>query len=66
MRLILGINVTPVNRCLDKKLLILGFEIPDLLAVFLLLAVLNFFFGGGGAGSILVTWLPPLILAMLL
>jgi len=55
-----------MSRSLDKKLLVLGFEIPDLLAVFLLLAALNFFLGGGGGATILLIWLPPLFLAIIL
>jgi hypothetical protein len=62
----MAVDVTPVSRSLDKKLLILGFELVDLLAVFLFLALLNFFFGGGGVVSLALTWLPPLALALLL
>ncbi len=36
---------TSVSKSLDKKLMIFGFEVPDLLALFLLISTLNFFFG---------------------
>ena len=56
----MSLTVTPVSRSLDKKLLVLGFEIPDLLAIFLFLAVLNFVFGGhGGFTTIVIVWGPP-------
>ena len=60
------LNSSPVSRCLDTKLLILGFEIPDLLAIFLLLAVLNFMFGSIGGVTSLIVWALPLGLAVLL
>ncbi len=59
------LNTTPVSQCLDKRLTIMGFEIPDLLAVFLLLAVLNFLFANSGHVLLLV-WLPPTALALIL
>lgn len=33
------------SQSLEKKLLIMGFEVPDVLAIFLLLSILNFSFG---------------------
>jgi len=62
---LLALNTTPVSQCLDKKLLIFGYEIPDLLAIFLLLSVLNFTFGSTGMKLYLV-WLPTLTLALTL
>lgn len=56
---------TPVSKCLDKKTKIFGFEMPDLLLVFMLLAVLNLFFGKTDQ-KLLLVWLPPAILALVL
>lgn len=61
----MGLESTPVSKCLDKKTLILGFEMPDLLIVFMLLAVLNFLFGQTNQ-KLLLVWLPPLVLAAVL
>ncbi len=61
----MSLKTTPVSKCLDKKLLIMGFEIPDLLAVFFLLAVLNFLFGSSG-NALLLVWLPSITLAVIL
>jgi hypothetical protein len=38
------IEQSQVYKCLEKKTLILGFELPDLFALSLLLCVLNFIF----------------------
>ena len=62
----MNLQTTPVSRCLDNKLLILGFEVPDLLAIFLLLAILNFMFGRIGGWSVAFIWGAPLSLAALL
>lgn len=43
----------------------LGFEVPDLLAIFLLLTVLNFAFGESSAKPFLV-WLPTIAAAVTL
>ena len=59
------LRTEPVSKCLEKKLLFLGFEIPDVLAIFFLLSVLNFLFGSAGAKLFLV-WLPTLALAITL
>ena len=61
----MSLKVVPVSRCLDKKLQILGYEVPDLLCIFLFLSILNFSFGGLGQKFLLV-WLPSLILAIIL
>lgn len=55
-------KVTPVSKCLDKKLQMFGFEMPDLLAIFLLLSILNLVFGGHPYKMFFV-WVPPLVLA---
>lgn len=56
-------RTTSVSKCLDKKLLVLGFEIPDLLALFLTISVLNFLFGSSPLRLFLV-WLPSVFLAL--
>ena len=40
----MGLKTSEVYRCLEKKTLIFGFEMLDLFAVFLVLAILNFVF----------------------
>ena len=61
----MSIKTTQVSKCLDKKLLIMGYEVPDLLAIFLLLSVLNLTVGQFGAKLFLV-WLPTISFAMIL
>jgi hypothetical protein len=56
---------TPVSRCLDKKMIVLGFEVPDLLFIFLTLSILNFLFGMTSMKLVLV-WLPTFALALTL
>jgi hypothetical protein len=60
----MSIKTTKVSRSLDKKLKLFGFEVFDLLLVFLLLAILNLMFGGGGIVSVATVWLPPAFLAL--
>lgn len=55
----------PTSQSLEKKLLILGFEVPDVLAIFLLLSILNFIFGQTGYKLFLV-WLPVMAIALIL
>ena len=57
------LKTTEVSRCLDKKMLIMGFEIPDLLFIFLLMSVLNFLFGTSNL-KLLLVWLPSLTIAL--
>ena len=38
------LKTTEVSRCLDKRMEMLGFEIPDLLIIFITISVLNFIF----------------------
>jgi len=54
----------PVNQCLDKKLLIFGYEIPEVLAIFFMLSVLNFIFPSGF--KLLFVWIPTLAVAVVL
>ena len=61
----MSIRRTPVSRCLDKKLLLFGYEVFDLLAVFMLLAILNILFGGTRF-ELIICWLPPVVLAIFL
>jgi hypothetical protein len=58
----MALKTSEVYRCLDKKALVLGFEIVDLFAVFLVLAILNFFFRGVPY-KFFFTWMPALFLA---
>ena len=55
----------PVAKCLDQKLTVLGFEVPDLFAIFLLLSILHLFLGDLG-NQILLIWLPTLSVALTL
>jgi hypothetical protein len=59
------IKANPVSKCLDKKLVIFGFEVPDLLAVFIVLSLLNLIFGQSNF-KLLLVWMPSLALALLL
>ncbi len=56
------IRTTPVSKCLDKKLKVFGFEVMDLLALFLTISILNFIFGKTDLKLVLV-WMPSLALA---
>jgi hypothetical protein len=58
-----GLRSTPVSRCLEKKILFIGYELPDVLAVFLCLAGLNLAFGRSDYKLALV-WLPTVSLAV--
>lgn len=55
----------PTSQSLDKKLLILGYEVPDVLAIFLLLSILNFLFGQTNY-KLFFVWLPVVIVAVIL
>ena len=61
----MALKTEPIAKCLDKKLLMLGFEVPDILAIFLLLTLLNFAFGETGA-KLLLVWLPTIAAAVVL
>ena len=58
-------KVTEVSKCLEKKLLLFGFEIPDLIAIFVFLSVLNLAFGNHPY-KLFFVWVPPAILAIIL
>lgn len=60
----LGLRTVSVNQCLDKKLLIFGYEIPEILAIFFLLSVLNFVFPTGF--KLILVWIPTLTVAIVL
>jgi hypothetical protein len=55
----------PTSQSLEKKLLILGYEVPDVLAIFLLLSILNFMFGQTNQ-KLLLVWLPVVVVALVL
>lgn len=57
------LKTTEVSRCLDKKMTIMGYEIPDLLVIFITMSILNFLFGTSDLKLYLV-WIPSLALAM--
>ena len=61
----MSIKCTPVSKCLDKKILIWGFEMADLLVIFIMLAILNFLFGQTNQ-KLLLVWLPPLLCGLVL
>lgn len=61
----MALKYTSVSKCLDKKLRIAGFEIPDLLILFLTVSILNFVFGRTDLKLFLV-WIPSALLAGLL
>jgi len=61
----LALRSEPTSQSLDKKLLILGFEVPDVLAIFLLLSILNFLFGQNNY-KLFFVWLPVIIIAVIL
>lgn len=54
-----------VSKSLDRKLTLLGYEVMDVLAIFLTLSVLNLLFGQSGAAWLMV-WLPSVSLAVVL
>lgn len=59
----MGLKSTGVSRCLEKKLLLFGFELPDLLVIFFFLSVLNLILGSAGHDCLLI-WLPATSLAL--
>lgn len=56
-------KVVPMSKCLDKKLLLFGFEMADLFLIFITLSILNLFFGRTDQ-KILLVWLPPTLMAL--
>lgn len=61
----MALRSEPTSQSLEKKLLIMGFEIPDVLAIFLLLSILNFSFGQTNHKFALV-WGPVVAFAVIL
>ena len=61
----MSLRSVPVSQCLEKKLRIFGFEVPDILATFITLSVLNFIFGQAHS-KLMFVWLPSLALAAVL
>lgn len=60
-----SLQTTPVAKCLDKKLMLFGFEVLDVLVIFITLSVLNLIFGQTSL-KIFFVWIPTLILAAVL
>ena len=58
----MAIRNIPVSRCLDKKLMILGFEVPEMLLIFLVLSVLQLLFSDANA-DLLYIWMPTALLS---
>ncbi len=61
----MSIRAEPTSHSLERKLLILGFEVPDILSIFLLLSILNFTFGQTNYKLVLV-WAPVVAAATVL
>lgn len=61
----MALRTSEVYRCLEKKTLVMGFEIVDLFVVFSVLAVLNFVLRGVPY-KFLLSWGPALGLAAFL
>jgi hypothetical protein len=60
-----ALKTSQVYRCLEKKMLIFGFEIVDLFAIFSFLAVLNLI-SRGMPYKFCLTWGPAMALAIFL
>lgn len=61
----MSLRSEPTSQSLEKKLLIMGFEVPDVLAIFLLLSILNFLFGQTNY-KLLLVWGQVISIAILL
>lgn len=59
-----GLRESTVSKCLDKKLTMLGYEVPDLMVIFVTLSTLNFIFGDGL--KLPCVWLPTIAIALTL
>ena len=59
----MALQNTPVSQSLERKLRIFGFEVPDVLLIFLVLSALNFLFGQTGQ-KLLFVWSPVATLAL--
>lgn len=58
----MSLKFTPISKCLDKKTMIFGYEVPDLLVIFLTLSLLNLVFSAGSL-KIPLVWIPTVALA---
>jgi hypothetical protein len=61
----MALKTSQVYRCLEKKMLVFGFEIVDLFVVFTSLAILNLLFRGVPY-KFAFTWGPAMALAIFL
>ncbi len=61
----MSLRSEPTSQSLEKKLLIIGFEVPDILAIFILLSILNFVFGDTNY-KLLFVWGPTILTAITL
>ncbi len=61
----MGLKTSKVYKCLEKKTLILGFEIFDMFLICILLSVLNLICGNSD-WKLFYTWLPTLAVALLM
>ncbi len=61
----MALKTTDVNKCLDKRLLVFGFEIFDVLIVLFVLSVLNLLFAASTYKLFLV-WVPSVCLGLIL
>ena len=58
----MSLRLEPTSQSLEKKLLLVGFEVPDVLAIFSMLSILNFLFGQTNYKIVLI-WAPVIIAA---
>lgn len=61
----MALHSEATSQSLEKKLIIAGFEVPDILAIFTLLSVLNFVFGKTHYKLFLI-WIPVVLTATIL
>lgn len=61
----MSLRSEPTSKSLERKLLIAGFEVPDVLFIFILLSILNFVFGRTDY-KLLLVWLPVTFVAITL
>ena len=61
----MSLSTSSVYKCLEKKTLILGFEVLDLFVLCILMCVLNLIFAHADF-KILYTWLPTAVAALVL
>ena len=59
-------NISKMPRTLEIKTRLWGFEIADILVIFLNLAVMNFIFGGSGFKGTFLIWGASIFLALFL